>query len=486
MIDEILLSVAPGETRTALLSGGRLVEYMLDRAGDADITGNIYLGRVQKLMPGIDAAFVDIGLGRAGFLTFEDMGGGEPGEARRGRVAIAERVHEGEAILVQVGKAAVADKGPRLTTRLGLPGRYLVFTPERDRIALSRRIADAEERARLAELVEAVAEDGEGFVLRTLAAGAEAAELAADARFLRALWREVREAAAAAVPPFCAYREPQPVERVLRDYGDAALRRIRIDDRAAFAAARDYCARFLPHLRDRLELYAGDGEGTPLFRDADIEQAIAETLLPRVTMPSGAGIVIERVEALTAIDVNTGGSVGNGLDDTILATNLEAAAEVARQIRLRNIAGLIVVDFIRMERPTDADKVVAALRAAVAGDPMAVEVGEMSPMGLVELTRKRGRPSLADMLTERCASCGGEGRVTAAVTVALEALRALRAEGRRTPGAALLLAAAPEVIDALEGPAAPAREELEAELGRALALRREPEYHREHYDIVPD
>lgn len=485
MIDEILLSVAPGETRTALMSGGRLVEFMLDRSGDADVTGNIYLGRVQKLMPGIDAAFVDIGLGRAGFLTFEDMGGGEVGEPRRGR--IAERVHEGEAILVQVGKAAVAAKGPRLTTRLGLPGRYLVFTPERDRIALSRRIADEDERARLAGLIEAVAEDGEGFVLRTLAAGAGEAELAADALFLRALWREVRETVAAAEPPFCAYREPQPVKRVLRDHGDAALRRIRIDDRAAFAAARDYCARFLPHLEERLELHAGDGDATPLFRDAGIEQAIAETLLPRVTMPSGASIVIERVEALTAIDVNTGGHVGGGgLDETMLATNLDAAAEVARQLRLRNIAGLIVVDFIRMERPADAEKVVTALRAAVAGDPMSVEVGEMSPLGLVELTRKRGRPSLADMLTEPCASCGGEGRVTAAVTVALEALRALRAEVRRTPGAELLLAAAPEVIDALEGPAAAARRELEAELGGALALKREPGYHREHYDIVSD
>lgn len=485
MIDEILVSAGPGETRSALLANGRLVELLVDRSGPEAAVGSIYLGRVERVLPGLDAAFVELGHGRAGFLGRDDaQAPGLRGEGD-GPLPISRCVHEGEAVLVQVIKPATGNKGPAVTRRIGLPGRYLVLTPGRPCVAVSRRIDDEAECGRLlAAVTEITADEGAGFVVRTAAWGAEPATLAAEASELTALWEEVSAAVRGAAAPSLVHREPGAAERVLRDHAGDGLVQVVIDDRAALDSARRFCARVAPALADRFVLHDGK---EPLFARHDVEAQIAAALAPRARMASGATLVIETLEALTAIDVNTARNEGAGsLDDTVRAVNLEAAVEAARQIRLRNIAGLIVIDFIRMDDEGDRQAVLAALRAAVADDPMGVQVGTMSTMGLVELTRRRGRRSLADVLTEPCAVCAGGGRVAATEAVALAALRTAVRDGRGIAGGRLVLYAAPEVVAALDGPLAPARAQAEAALGRPIACRGEPDYARERYDIQPD
>ena len=489
MIDEILFSVGPGQIRTALLAGGRPWELILARSGRGSVVGNVYLGRVVRVLPGMDAAFVEIGLERAAFLARAEarhaaalgrgnavVEGGQPGPR------IADRVREGEAVLVQAVKDAMGEKGVRVTTALTLPGRHLVYTPTRSEIAVSRRIEDEAERDRLTGLVAEVARPGEGFILRTAAVGAGAEALARDAEYLRALWAEVQDRRAAAKPPALVHQDLAPVPRVLRDHVRGHVRRILIDDRAALAEARRFAERFMPEAAG-IELHSGP---TPLFELYDIESEIERALSPRIELASGSVVVIESTEALTAIDVNTGRHVGRGsFAETILETNLEAAAEIARQVRLRNLGGLIVIDFVHMDRPDHRERVVETLRAAFQADPAPVYCGGMSPLGLIEMTRRRSRESLDQMLMEACPACGGgHGRVKSAATVAYEAAAAALRTAARAPGARLTVIAAPEVIDAFEGEAKVALEEMEAALGRGAALRREPGYARDRYEVV--
>ena len=470
-IDEIVFNVSPGETRAALVSGGRLIELIVERARSGSLVGNLYLARVGKLVPSMEGAFVELGTGRPGFLARKES-----------KSPLSHSISEGESVLVQVVKDAFGHKGAQLSTEISLAGHWLVLTPGRPGSAVSRRIAAAEERARLEATVAAHLEPGEGVILRTVAEGVEAAMLLDELARLRALWREMLARARDARPPALFQAEPEPVERVLRDHAARSLRRIVCDDREARSRAAAFCARHGRAAAVEVALHHGP---EPIFARHEIEDQIARALDPVVDLPSGGSLVIGVTEALVAIDVNTARHSSPGsAEDTQLAVNLEAAAEIGRQVRLRNLAGLIVIDFVHMENPAHRARVVDTLRAAFAGDPVSVQLGDMTPFGLVEMTRKRARDSLRDMLTEPCEACHGTGRIKTAATVAYELLRAAARAAAATPGRPVTALAAAAVVTALEGDAKPARLALEARLGRPLLLRAEPAFGREQFDIV--
>ena len=426
----------------------------------------------------MDAAFVDIGLGKSGFLGLDGARTGERGETN-GR--IGDHVHEGEAVAVQIVKDAVGRKGVQLSRRFSLAGRHLVYTPDRRRIAVSRQIADEEERARLEALAGEIVQSG-GFIVRTAAQGVGADDLAADAAYLERLWSDIDARRAAASPPALLHEEPPPLLRLFRDLVNEATDEILIDSPGGFAAARDYCKRFLPALADRLRLQSGPGH---VFDAAEVDAEIERALCPRFTLPSGGELVIESTEALTSIDVNSGRFTSGGrMEDTAFRTNLEAAEEAPRQLRLRNIGGLILIDFIHMQDEANWDRVLDALGHGLAADRGNVRLIGRTGAGLVEITRRRQRESLERMLTERCADCGGEGRTITAQTAALRIMRAIKSEAHTARPGALVVTAACDVIDMLEDEAAPAMTELATILGRRIAFQRAPDYARETFDIV--
>jgi ribonuclease G len=467
---ELLLSVSPGEVRAALLEDDETVELVVERPDASDGPGAVYLGRVTAVAEHLDAAFVDIGRGEAAFLP------ASAAVLAPGKQPIAALVHEGEAVLVQVTRGATGDKGPKATRRVALPGHRLVLRPFEPGVAAGRRLADAAERARLTDIVEGLAKKDDGFILRTAAEGADAAALEAEAAMLRAQWREIAEAARTRQPPLLLHGEADPVARILRDHLPGAAARVVTEGRAGFAAALAWCKRHRPELIDHVE--AGGGA---LFEEQGVEAAIDGALMAEVPLPSGGMIAIEPTRALTAIDVDTGADTRpGGQARGILATNLEAAAAVARQLRLRNVGGLVAVDFVHMRDAAHRRQVAATLRKATADDPAAVDIGEITRFGLLELTRRRERPSLAELMLDPPYALGRRN----ALTVALAALRAvLRAAERGGPGAPVLKAA-PEVIAALGGPAAAALAETETALARPLALEAEPGLARERIEIV--
>ena len=481
MGESLLIEVMPGEIRAAAVKNERVAELFIERRGRESLVGNVYLGRVERILDGMDAAFVDIGIGKSGFLGLDGARIDDPGP-RNARDRIGDYIVEGAAVRVQVAKDALDRKGAQLTRRLAVAGRHLVYTPTQQRIAVSRQIADAEERARLEALVGDAAEAGDGFIVRTASEGAHGAELADDAAYLRRLWSEIDARSAAASPPALVHEEPPPLLRLFRDRVGTTTDEIVIDSPGGFAAARDYCGRFMPRLKDRLRLHSGPEH---VFAAAGVEEEIERALRPHVGLPSGGELVIEATEALTAIDVNSGRFTGGGrLEDTAFRTNLEAAEEAARQLRLRNIGGLILIDFIHMNDETNWKRVLDTLRGALAGDRGNVRLIGRTAAGLVEITRRRKRESLQRMLTEPCAPCSGGGRVSTPHSGALAVMRALKREARNSKPGPIVVTAASDVVDMLEGEAAPAMSELATILGRRIALQRAPSYGRETFDIV--
>ncbi|MCX7356011.1 MAG: Rne/Rng family ribonuclease [Alphaproteobacteria bacterium] len=463
---ELLIDDSPGELRAALREGGRLIELIVERAGYESIVGNVYLGRIERVLPGLDAAFVDIGLARSGFLArIEGLDGA--------------RLAEGARVLVQATKDGAGEKGAALTMRIALPGRHLVYAPLEHGITLSRRIVDADERKRVGALVAAVAAPEGAYIVRTGAAAAGEADLRDEAAHLSALWEGIESGRDQGTPPACLHREPGAVARLLRDWAAAGLSRVVIDGREAHAAALAHARAHLPEIASAIRLH---GEAEPLFELEGVEEEIEAALQPWVRLPSGGEIVIERTEALTVVDVNSGAHTTRGrAEDTIRDTNLEAADEIARQIRLRGLAGRIVVDFIAMDRTDDRRRVQQALERALAGDRSPARVGGFSSLGLLEITRRRGRESLAEILCEPTAP---DAVVRTALTVALEALRAARRSAAAVPGRTLTLLAAPEIVETLKAEAAMARATLEGTLGRPLVLQARADLDRESYEIV--
>jgi ribonuclease G len=458
--EEILVSVSPGETRIACIDQGRAIELHRFLHGRATVVGNVCLGRITRVVPGLGAAFVEIGAAKAGFLALPS-----DGEARKA-------MHEGARVIVQVTREPERDKGAQLSTAVRIPGRLLVLVPDGEGVHVARRIGEEAEGDRLSAAIARFARVGEGWIARTNAAGATADELEREAESLRALWRETAAQASRVTPPAVIYREPPPVARVLRDKAAASLRRVAIDDRAAYAAAEAFLRRYLPDALPALSRHEGP---IALFEQEGVEAEFESMLHRRVPLGSGGTLVIERTEALWAIDVNTGRNIsGPSAEATILATNLEAAQEVARQIRLRDLAGLVVLDFVHMEQPGSREQVLERLRAALVGDPSPVRATGFSELGLVEISRRRTKPSVADEFSASCPACDGSGMIPAPIMTALAALRAGLAESGTGIAGPVRIVVAPIVAEAFrtsEGRAG--REELAARLGREI-------------DIIPD
>ena len=455
MTAEVLINAGAGEIRVAHLCDGRLEELSFERTiggeeGTRDChshIGDIILGRVQRVLPGMQAAFVEIGLERAGFLGLREARilSRDPNDD----TAIADCVREGDAVLVQVIKDPIGDKGARLSAAITLPGRLLVMTPEQEGLAVSRRIEDETQRSQLVALGEQVlAGSGEtlipgaGFIFRTAAQGASLEDLMQDAGALAEVWRCVRERRKSARPPATLYRDLGPIERAMRDVVRGDVARVLIDDAGAAEMARAYCRKAMPGAEAHIELAARG-----LFDRYGLEEEIARLSQPRVALPSGGWITIEATEAMTAVDVNSGSfTQSGGLEETSLTINLEAAAEIGRQIRLRGIGGLIVGDFIHLRRSEHAARVIESLERSLRFDRAPVQISPMTEFGIVAITRKRLREPLVRRASVPCAACGGTGRGPSADGTAMEILRRVEREAAANPGAELVVSAAPDVV----------------------------------------
>ena len=481
---EILVNVAAGETRAAQLENGVLQDIHIQRDATGSVVGNIYLGRVQRVLAGMQAAFVDVGLERAGFLQISDMAP-RPADDRGVTPPIQQRLTAGDRVMVQVAKDAIGTKGARLTTELALPSRFLVHMPYTSRVGISARIDNEAERERLSTHVNRIREelgfDG-GFIVRTVGDGAPPEALAADMRFLDTVWRDIRAQAQTVAPETLLYGDlPLPI-RMLRDLLTPDVGEVVIDDAAAWQEMTAFTARFAPEFTDRTRHYT---EATPLFAQYGIEEAIERALLPKVPLKSGGFLIIEQTEALVSVDVNTGGYVGTrSLEQTVLRTNIEAAHTVARQLRLRNLGGIIVIDFIDMVDNDHKQQVLAALQTALDCDPAKSSVGAVSPLGLVEVTRKRTRESLEQLLCKPCDSCQGRGLIKTGETVCFSLFREMIRVARTQTVRELLVLAAPDTIGLLLDEMAGAFNNVCSQTGLSVRLQAESLYTPEQFDLV--
>ncbi len=408
--------VRPEATQIAVLEGRSLIEHYVSRPQDdtAQIDGNIYLGRVQNVLPGMEAAFIDIGTPKNAVLYRGDVRydkedvveGGKAGSAR-----IEQLLRPGQTILCQVTKNPIGTKGARLTQEVSLPGRFVVLIPNSDTYGISKRLPD-DERRRLRRILDDVRQEGHGLIVRTAAEGASTAELRRDVEMLLAQWAEIDDRARRTPAPALLYAEPDMAVRVIREEFNREYRGVVIDDPSLYREIRDYVANISPELADRVELYDSESDPLPLFERHHVHEQLHKALDRKVWLRSGGSIIIERTEALTVIDVNTGKNVGtSNLEETVFRNNTEAAEEIARQLRLRDIGGIIVIDFIDMEVRENRDKVMGVLREALAREKTRTQVFDMSELGLVQMTRKRVSEGLVESFSQTCPTCNGRGIV---------------------------------------------------------------------------
>ncbi len=482
MSEEILVNVTPPETRVAVVENGVVQEIIIERADRRGLVGNVYKGRICRVLPGMQAAFVDIGLERAAFLHTSDISatGGEP----RGE-HIYELVREGDPIVVQVVKDPLGTKGARLTTNISIPSRYLVFMPTLRNTGVSQKIEDEEERRRLREILQRYLEDhgGEGgFIARTAAEGIAEQGLVKDMGFLAKLWRGIRERCELAADVGLIHDDLPLALRALRDLVGPEVERVRIDSRSTMDRALTFAAKYIPDITGRIEYYQGE---RPLFDLYGVEDEIQKALQRKVQLKSGGHLIIDQTEAMTTIDVNTGAFVGHrNLEETIFKTNLEAAQAICRQLRLRNLGGIIIIDFIDMTDDEHKRQVMRALEKCLARDHAKTHISEVSSLGLVEMTRKRTRESLEHVLCEPCPCCGGRGTLKTAETTCYEIFRELLREARQFDVETLLVLASQEVIDRLLDEESGHLAELEEFIGKPVRLQAEALYTQEQYDVV--
>ena len=488
MSEELLVNVTPLETRVAVVDHGLLQDLHIERSANRGTVGNIYLGKVVRVLPGMQAAFVDIGEERTSFIHSNDIHPlDEAGLELRsnGGDDIREHLREGQQILVQVTKEPLGSKGARLTTQLSVSSRYLVYMPRTPHIGISQQIEDDDERSRLRSVLDAAIAAQEipgGFILRTAAEGIGREELESDLRFLNRLWVAVSKRAEAASAPTRVYEDWQLYHRSIRDLARPGLERIRVDSREAFERLNEFCADYVPELAPLLEHYQGQ---RPIFDFYSVEDEIARALERQVPLKSGGYLVIDQTEAMSTIDVNTGGFVGrSNHEETVYKTNLEAATTLARQLRLRNLGGIIIVDFIDMRDPEHRRQVLRALEKAMSGDRARSVITGVSELGLVEMTRKRTRESLAQVLCEDCPTCGGRGVLKSAQTVCYEIFRDILREARAYDADSLMVLASQEVVDRLLDEESQSVADLEEFAGKSLQFRVEPMYSREQFDII--
>ncbi len=479
MTEEILINVTPQETRVAVAAAGVVQELLIERAASRGLVGNIYMGRVARVLPGMQSAFIEIGLERAAFLHVADIW-----EDKKEAKPIERILAEGQPLLVQVAKDPIGTKGARLSTQISIAGRLLVYLPHDPHIGISQKIEDESGRAALRERLRelAGAEEKGGFIVRTLAESAAEEDLRADLAYLRNLWQVIRERSLGAAPPQLVYQDLSLAQRVLRDMVSADTSRVVVDSRETWQKLAAFTGQYMPQVRGRIEHYTGE---RPLFELYDVETEIERALARRVELKSGGTLVIDQTEAMTTIDVNTGGFVGSrNFDDTVFKTNLEAAQAIARQLRLRNLGGIIVVDFIDMHNDEHRAAVLEEFERALARDRTRMTVSGFTALGLVEMTRKRTRESLAHVLCEPCPTCAGRGAVKTAHTVCYEILREILREARAFPAKEFRVLAAQPVIDLFHEEHSPALAMLSDFIGKPISMHLESSYTQEQFDIV--
>jgi ribonuclease G len=500
--NEILINASAGETRVALIEQNVFTELHLERARDKNVAGMVTKGKVTRVLPGMQAAFVDIGLEKAAFLYvgdyLDERGQLDPDtddednpRPRRGRSGgrgsyrppprIETILQEGQEIVVQVAKEPIGTKGARITSHVSIAGRHLVLTPWSKRVGVSRRIESDKERRRLREIVTRLRPDKLGFIIRTAGEGATEADLEADVKYLAAVWEEIQRRDAAHPAPTPLYEELSLPLRVIRDFSNHKTKRIVIDDPATHEEMKNFLDRFVADPKPKLELYSGV---MPSFDHFGIEQNIDENLGRKAWLKSGGYLIIDQTEALTSIDVNTGRYVGKrDLEETVLKTNLEAVQEVVHQLRFRNVGGLIIIDLIDMETAENRDKVYRALGEALKQDKSKTNILKISELGLVEMTRKRTRENLVQQLCEPCAYCDGRGYLLSAESLAFKALREIRKDLPRFGGRQIAVSVNPRVAEMLLGPARKATAALNEQLGREIEIRAKPGLHQEQFEV---
>ena len=499
MMKELVINATSHETRVALLEGGHIAELYIERDRQLGIVGNIYKGKVIRVLPGMQAAFVDIGLAKAAFLYVADVMDemeqvertieGEEELHEQGECAelsslppIEDLLTEGQELLVQISKEPISTKGARITSHISLPGRHLVYMPTVDHIGISRRIESEEERERLRQIVDSMRTPGTGFIVRTVSEGKSEDDLRHDMEFLVGLWENLSRGIDEINAPSLIHSDLDVTSKVLRDILTEDVKKIVVDNVDEYDKIVRFLRTFMPRLNYCIELYKGD---EPIFDAYGLEVEISRALGRKVWLKSGGSIIIEQTEALVAIDVNTGRYVGkHNFEDTILKTNLEALKEIAFQLRLRNIGGLIIIDFIDMEKEAHREKVHAALEEALKQDKSKTNILKISELGLVEMTRKRVRESIGRTLCEPCAYCEGKGYVKGKLTIIYEILRELRREMVDLPSGNVTLLAHPDVAGLLLDEERCGLDELEQRFGRTVSINSRPGFHIEQFEIA--
>ncbi|MFT4178932.1 MAG: ribonuclease G [Thermomonas sp.] len=493
MSEELLVNVTPRETRVAVVENGMLQELHIERGSQRGVVGNIYKGKVQRVMPGMQAAFVDIGLERAAFLHANDIFRSAPLEASEGedapvappqvQIPISELLRDGAEIVVQVVKDPIGSKGARLTTQISIPSRYLVLLPRSRVVGVSARIEDEDERARLKSLVAGASSPaGHGYIVRTNAEGQPAEALAEDIAYLGRVWKLVEETSATAKVGSCVYEDLSLPLRAVRDLIRRDVEKVKVDSRETCERLREFAAQYMPGLAEKIEHYAG---ARPIFDLYGVEDEIGRALEKEVPLKSGGYLVIDQTEAMTTVDVNTGSFLGQrNLEETVYRTNLEAAQAVARQLRLRNLGGIIIIDFIDMQDAEHRRQVLRTLEKSLAKDHAKTTVYDFSPLGLVEMTRKRTVDSLERQLCEPCHECGGRGMVKTSETVIYEIFREIVRAVRQFEAARLLVIASPKVVGRITDEESNAVAELEEFLGKSIRFQADAQYMQEQFDVV--
>lgn len=506
MTSELIINTTPWETRLALLENGSVAEFHIERQEEKAYVGNIYKGRVVRVLPGMQAAFLDIGLYRTAFIYVTDvydhisefeamLGHAECAEYPMERCTeddhidrisipfrIEDLLHEGQEILVQVIKEPIGTKGARVTSHISIPGRHLVLMPTIDQIGISRRIEDENERQRLKEMLDAIRPKDYGFIARTACEGLGPKVIQAEMDFLLHLWEDIQKKTAAAPIPSLVYEDLDITLRAIRDLFTGDVERLVVDSNDAHERILAFVEAFAPHLRPKIELYA---QPMPIFDAFGIEVEISRTFDKKIWLKSGGYIIIEATEALTAIDVNTGKFVGKRhLEDTILKTNLEAAREIAYQLRLRNIGGLIIIDFIDMENPASREEVFKLLKQALKKDKNKANILRMSELGLIQMTRKRNREGLHSILCEPCFYCEGAGYLKSKRTVCYEIFRLIQRESRYSQKNRIEIIVHPAISEILLKEESQYVATLEKNIGHEIAIVSKPEFHLEQYEIT--
>ena len=485
MSEDLLVNITPQETRVALMLQGAVQELHIERTSSRGRAGNIYLGKVVRVLPGMQSAFIDIGLERAAFLHVADIWEARQHDAATTPVPPIEKLlFDGQSIMVQVVKDPIGTKGARLSTQISIAGRMLVYLPQDSHIGISQRIENEAERISLKEKLQKLVPEDEkgGFIIRTMAEDASDADLTMDVSYLRKTWNNISQQAKKSAPPSLLFQDLSLAQRVLRDFVNDETATIQIDSRENFVKLTEFANDYTPSVLPKMAHYTGE---RPLFDLYSVETEIERALGKRVDLKSGGYLIIEQTEAMTTIDVNTGSYVnGRNFDDTIFKTNLEAAHAIVRQLRLRNLGGIIILDFIDMENLEHRESVLAELKKAMSRDRTKVTVSEFSALGLVEMTRKRTRESLAHVLCEICPACTGKGQVKTARTIAYEILRELLREAKQFNPREFRILASQLVIDLFLEEESQHLAMLGDFIGKPISLQVESSFHQEQYDVI--